>query len=399
MNILQINCVYGNGSTGKITAALHCEYMQGGLNSYVCYGRGAETQDAGVFKVGNEIYSKANHLLSRISGVNYGNCLFSTEQVIKVIEKVKPDIIHLQCINGYFVNIYRLLDYIKKKKIKTVLTLHAEFMYTGGCGVAYDCERWKNTPGCGDCPRLKTEVDTLFADGTRTTWKKMKKAFDGLDNLTVVSVSPWLMDRAKQSSILSGKKHMCVFNGLDTSVFTDYGNYDDGNRTVFHVSPKFDEDKNNNKGGRFVIELAKRMPDVKFVVAGSASVRGDIPSNLELLGSVTDAEKLARYYSAASLTLLTSQYESFSMVCAESLCCGTPVVGFKAGAPEQISLPEYSEFVEYGNLDLLEKAVRERLKEAKPEGVSEAAKKRYGRDAMANSYLEIYRSMLGESNG
>lgn len=41
------------------------------------------------------------------------------------------------------------------------------------------------------------------------------------------------------------------------------------------------------------------------------------------------------------------------MVTAESLCCGTPVVGFKAGAPEQIAIKEFSEFVEYGDLNSL----------------------------------------------
>ena len=41
------------------------------------------------------------------------------------------------------------------------------------------------------------------------------------------------------------------------------------------------------------------------------------------------------------------------MVTAESLCCGTPVVGFKAGAPEQIAIKEFSEFVEYGDLNFI----------------------------------------------
>ena len=41
------------------------------------------------------------------------------------------------------------------------------------------------------------------------------------------------------------------------------------------------------------------------------------------------------------------------MIVAESLCCGTPVVGFKAGAPEQITIKEYSEFSEFGNIEIL----------------------------------------------
>ena len=63
----------------------------------------------------------------------------------------------------------------------------------------------------------------------------------------------------------------------------------------------------------------------------------------------------------ANLTLLTSYRESFSMVTAESLCCGTQVAGFMAGAPETIAIPEYSTFVEYGNIDLLQTKVMQYL--------------------------------------
>ncbi len=34
------------------------------------------------------------------------------------------------------------------------------------------------------------------------------------------------------------------------------------------------------------------------------------------------------------------------MVTAESLCCGTPVVGFTAGGPESIAIDAFSNFVE-----------------------------------------------------
>ena len=46
-----------------------------------------------------------------------------------------------------------------------------------------------------------------------------KEAITSFDNLTVVSVSPWLMERAMLSPILADKKHAVVLNGLDTDVF------------------------------------------------------------------------------------------------------------------------------------------------------------------------------------
>lgn len=49
------------------------------------------------------------------------------------------------------------------------------------------------------------------------------------------------------------------------------------------------------------------------------------------------------------------------MICAESLSCGTPVVGFTAGALEQISLKEYSEFLDNGDTDGMFKVINKYL--------------------------------------
>lgn len=48
--------------------------------------------------------------------------------------------------------------------------------------------------------------------------------------------------------------------------------------------------------------------------------------------------------------MLFSLRETYSMTCAEALCCGTPVVGFKCGAPETVFMGVESRFVEYGDL-------------------------------------------------
>ena len=51
---------------------------------------------------------------------------------------------------------------------------------------------------------------------------------------------------------------------------------------------------------------------------------------VNFLGRI-DQNKLPYYYSTASVTVVPSYYESFSMVALESLACGTPVVAFSVG--------------------------------------------------------------------
>lgn len=404
MKLLQINCVYNNGSTGKLVYDIHIGMLNTGENSIVVYGRGKKTKDKNVIKSCLEPYAKFNNLLSRFTGIMYGGCFFSTTALINIIKKQKPNVVHLHCINGYFVNIYRLIEFLKKSGIKTVLTLHAEFMYTANCGHSFECEGWKT--GCGSCPRLKKETLSLFLDNTALSFKKMKKAFEGFDNLTVVSVSPWLKERAEVSPILYGKKHITVLNGIDTSTFRLYSNASlkrdlglKDKKIVFHATAFFSTDKENIKGGYYVVSMAKRFlkenSDVVFLVAGKHEKLYDMPSNIIFLDNVTDQNKLAEYYSFADVTLLTSKKETFSMIVAESLCSGTPVVGFEAGAPERITIKEFSSFVPYGDEDALFEEIKFWLNKDNIEKttISDVAKSKYSKEIMIEHYKKIYNEL------
>ena len=403
MKVLQVNCVYGKGSTGKITADLHKALLAQGVESIVCYGRGEKVDEPHVYKTCGELYSKMNNFLSRITGVMYGGCFFSTNRLINIIKKEKPDVVHLQCINGYFVNIYRLITWLKKSGIRTVLTLHAEFMHTANCGHAFACEKYKT--GCGRCPRVKEETKTWFWDGTARSYRKMKKAFDGFDDqLMVTSVSPWLMERAKGAPILANKHHRVVMNGLETDVFYPRtvsalrGEYGLKNtKILFHATPTFTDEPAHIKGGYYILKLAEMLKNepVQIVVAGEPKAGMSGPSNVTLLGRVADQNRLAEWYSTADLTVIASSRETFSMICAESLCCGTPVVGFKAGGPESIALPRYSFFAEYGDADGLYRGVKAMLTQSvSAVDVSAAAHAVYDKRQMGEAMLAIYREMM-----
>ena len=285
------------------------------------------------------------------------------------------------------------------KKIPTVLTLHAEFMYTGNCGHSLDCEQWKT--GCGNCPQLKKETRSIFFDNTHKSWEMMKDAFVGFKQLEIVSVSPWLMKRATESPIFKEKDHCVILNGVDTSVFRyqDTSSLRDrfgasSKEIVFHATPSFSVLREHFKGGFYVCELAKMMPDTLFLVAGPYSGEPTVPENVKLLGRIKDQEIMAQYYAMADATVVTSKRETFSMVTAESFCCGTPVVGFKAGAPEQITMPEYSSFVDYGDLETLCEALRSFLsKEYNKQTISKAAKEKYSSQTMVKEYIKVYKKV------
>lgn len=405
MKILQVNCVYDYGSTGKLTKAIHQGLLQQGMESVVLYGRRQRTGDAYVYKTCTELEAKAWNVLSRFTGRPYAAAPLGTAALIGGIRREKPDLVHLQCINGFFVNIYQLLHWLKKQRIPTVVTLHGDFLFTGGCSSAADCTQWSLEQGCGGapCPYFQGRLLGRGRNPSGALWRQMKAAFDGFgERLTVVSVSPWQKERAERAPILKGKNHRVILNGVDTQVFRVWDGqplrqtHHCGNRRVIlHVTSQFSADKQHLKGGYYVLELARRLPDMVFLVAGKTQGEINAPENVILLGMITDQRLLARYYSMADATLLTSKSETFSMVCAESLCCGTPVVGFKAGGPEQIALKEYSRFFEYGDIT----AIQEELSRSSPCSRAEIAKKaqeRYAKSSMVSQYIALYHTLLNQ---
>lgn len=395
MKIVQINTIFPYGSTGKIVNDIenYCKNLN--IRNVVLYGHGIKSYE-GHYKICSTLYMKFQALRSRITGIMYGGCFFSTLKAIRIIENEKPDIVHIHCINGNMINIFKLISYLKKNKIRTVITNHAELYYTANCGHSLECNRYLT--GCGKCPRLKKETKSWFFDGTHRSWIKMKKAFDGFNHLIVVNVSPWLTKRASTSTILKNFKHVTILNGIDTSIFYYKNNYvKKQEKLIFQTTANFSDDPNDIKGGFYLIKLAKMFENknVKFVVAGKYSAGLSVPSNMILLGQIFDQNKLAELYSQADLFVLTSKKETFSMVTIESLCCGTPVVGFNAGAPEEIAIDKFSKFVKHGDIEAMYNAIIQFLNSNfDKEEISQIARKKYSREQMSMEYLEIYKELI-----
>lgn len=398
MKVLQINCWFGEGSTGKIVYAVHEYLRQKNDESYVIYGMGNRSNDICAFRTTPKAVRKLQSLRARITGYPYGGCIWGTTTAIHYLKCVAPDVVHIHCINGYMVNIYKVLKYLKKNNIPTVLTNHAEFMYTGGCTHAVGCDKWKT--GCFSCTRIKKEHPiTYFFDRTEKEWKLMQQAYSGFERLHICNVSDWVTNRALQSPFYKGYPVDTVFNGLNTKIFYYRESLRENICTedkpiIVHVTPGFND---KIKGGKHVLEMAKRMPDVEFYIVGNSGGVTTSLNNVKLLGKASSQEELAMYYSMANVCLLTSLRETFSMVTAESLCCGTPVVGFKAGGPESIALKEYSDFVNQNDDDALEGALRKMLgKKFCKENISDKAIGKYSEEKMCQQYYQIYKQLLDD---
>ena len=401
--VLFMNCAC-TGSTGKIIGDIAdyavlkgyenilCAPCAPGSNKNIKYYRTSLPKEQGIYRRLNYLY-----------GFQYGLAPLSTARIKRIICKEKPDIIHIHCINGFMVDIYSLIGYIKKHHIPTVITNHAEFFYTGSCALAYECEQWMT--GCKNCPREKQSTGGKIWKTAAAGWKRMEKAFSNWDRVIMVSVSPWVGKRAAMAPIVKSIPQAVVTNGVNTQVFTyrdpaalrrKYG-FSPATKIIFHPTASFSDSEADRKGGRFVIELAKRFAgeDVVVLVAGRYADRLQLPDNMTMLGMLSDQKRLAEYYAMADVTVVAGKQETFNMPVAESLCCGTPVVGFLAGGPESIAIKKYSYFSEHGNVDLLENNLRKLLvSNLDAEMISNEAQQYYAASTMAEQYIGLYDRVL-----
>lgn len=403
MKICQINCVYGVGSTGKITQNLHNKLLEDGNESIVIFAEGSyDKNDGHLFRISNCFLNGVSAAYRRLTGRQYDGAFLQTNRILRILKKEQPDVVHLQCINGNNINNYRLLKYLAKNKIKTVLTLHAEFMYTGGCGHAFDCDKWLE--GCHHCAVHQKETQ-CFVDRTRRTWTKRKKAYSlfNRENLIVTAVSPWLAERA-HSSMLHDFDIQVVMNGVNVEVFRyaefsgdvlqKYGIPRD-KKIIFFPTAIFNPgNRTDLKGGRYILELSKRISsNAIIVVAANYGNANKLPDNVYYIGRTETQQDLAALYNAASVTVVLSKRETFSMPTAESLCCGTPVVGFECGGAESIALKEYAAFVPYGCMESFSQTVNTVLGYSfDRERISKKGIEQYANSNLAINFERIYGS-------
>ncbi len=405
MKILHINCT-DKGSVGKIINEVNTRLKLYNDIGIVCHSLGGVTNiSENNYKTAGIIEPRINTYISKIIGIPYGFAYISTFRTKQIINDVKPDIVHLHCPNNDL-NIYSILNYLKINGYATVITNHCEMFYTGNCAYSFDCIKWQS--GCGNCPNEEYKKKYLF-DNTKFSWNLLYNSIKNFEKLLVVSVSKWVYERSQMSPILGKYKNIIIENGIDVQkyriqnfnkeLFLKKYRLPINKKLILFVTAHFSLEPNDIKGGYFLKILAEELINDKyhFIVIGNKSQNLKyISSNISIIGRIDNEDELVKFYNIADLSIVLSKKETFSMTCAESLCCGTPIIGFKAGGPETISLKQYSEFTEYGNINKLKEIIIQWINKKNyiNKCISCMAHNRYDSSLMFERYYNEYKEMI-----
>ena len=383
MKIVQINSICG-GSTGKIAHRIAAGLDQRNIENYILYAYG-NPSDEHDFAYSMKPEIRMNALRSRILG-NYGfNSGWATKRLIRKLEEIRPDIIHLHVAHSHDVNIEILCDYLADKKV--VWTMHDCWLFTGYCPYyTYSgCDNWKTE--CHDCRQKKQY--SWFWDCSNDNFNRKKKALHKLENLTVVTPSSWLMNEMSRSFLKSNRIHM-INNGIDLNLFhrmdTAAAEQDSEKKMVLCVGLPFGE----RKGIRDVLKLAEILPEeYRIVIVGAE--KGKYPENITAIERTENQQELVEYYNHAHVLLNPTHEDNFPTVNLEALACGTPVITYNVGgSPESLDdrtgiIVEENDIIGLKNAVLSIKPDREQCRKR--------AELLYSDTLMADAYFKLYQQI------
>lgn len=395
--LLQINLSANVGSTGRIAEEIGKFVILNGWRSVIAYGRFASKSESELIKVGNDWAIKEHLIETRLFDHHGLASRRATRHFVEQIKALKPDIIHLHNIHGYYLNYRILFDYLNKTNIPIVWTLHDCWAFTGHCGhfIMANCERWKI--GCGHCPITHTEYPKAFIDRSARNYKLKSEIFGANQNLHIVTVSEWLAGLVRQS-FLKDKDIRVINNGIDLNVFKPSPIKRDGRYRVLGVSNLWSE----VKGLPDIVRLRELLDKVKYeivVVGVSKEQIANLPEGIVAIERTASASELATYYSSANVFVNTTYADTFPTVNLEALACGTPVVTYKTGgSPESVDA-ETGAVVEQGDINAMAEAIKEICSQGKQtfsDRCRRMAEKKFGKMDRYNDYITLYNELLGK---
>ena len=398
--LLQINLSANWGSHGKIASQIGDVAISHGWESYIAYGRACNPCSSKLIKIGGQ-WDIYEHLIETRLFDNHGLASRrATKKFIKQIDELKPDIIHLHNIHGYYLNYRILFEYLQGLSIPVVWTLHDFWAVTGHCGhfIQANCNKWKT--GCYDCPQSKTEYPTsLFSDRSKNNYLEKRELFTSLKNLSIVAVSQWVKDMIDES-FFKDIPSQVIYNGLDLNIFQPTKSslknklgIPDDKPIVLGVASVWAE----HRGLKHFVELSKDNTYQIVLIGIKDNQRESLPSNIITIPRTSDQKELAEYYSIADVYANPTYLETLSMTNIEAQACGTPVVTFRSGGAPETVAESTGIVVEQGNESAMHEAILQLIREGKNK-YSEACVRRasdlFDMHDRYNDYFALYQNLL-----
>lgn len=317
---------------------------------------------------------------------------------------VKADILHLHWIVHGFISI----GFLRQINRPIVWTLHDSWVFTGGCHLPADCNRYQQA--CGSCPQLRS---TQALDLTRLNWWRKLHAWKDLD-LILVAPSNWLANCARNSSLFLGRRVEVIPNGINTNTFKPLDKDESRNILGFPTNKHVilfgamgalsDENKGFDLLRLAIADLPKQVAEKECMLVVFGSRQLDLPElsiEIRFMGTITDDIALAVLYSAADVMIVPSRQENLPNTIMEAMACGTPVVAFRTGGiPDLVEHERTGYLAKPFDVQDLAKGIGWILKQSvRGANLGDNGRKKveeeFDIDIVTGKYMKLYSELIG----
>ncbi len=336
IKVLHVNAYLSKGGASRAASMLHCTLLAHGIESVMVTRETPIISDnilptcrksLGSYLL--ECFAWIRYLLLTKSlnkpTIRHSPQIVSSYSLLKTIELLEPEIVHLHWICGDYITI----EEIGRIGVPVVWTMHDMWPILAEDHVDY-----------GDVHR-EDYSDLSINTREGWTWKRKQRSFQELASLTCVGVSRYMRDLIKESVLFREREVVNFPNPIQRELFHRCIPRDEeppvipaehkGRFVLLFVSAYIDYNKGIDLLDEALCDptLAHWLDRLLLLTVGPvAGFAFQNKITRHDLGVVKDDNRMAQIYSAAHMTLVTSRFESYSLAAAESICCGTPVVSF-----------------------------------------------------------------------
>ena len=393
MRLLQINVDSALYSCGKICEDIAKVAQSEGWETYIAFGRERKDGVNKEIKIGNWPVVYEHYFENKFFDNEGLASRFATHKLVRKIEKINPDIIHLHLIHDHYINYRILFNYLAQTDIPVIWTQHDCWSFTGGCMYPdlYSCEQWKDT--CLKCPYKRS----LLFDQTTRQFKLKNKFFSKVKNLTLVPVSNWLGNLLMES-FHCNRNIVTIHNGINIEIFRPYNNKSSEKFEIIGVAAVWDK----RKGLEDFIKLRELLPAEKFGITLVGLLREQIkmlPDGIRGIERTHNAEELAKLYSYSNVYVNPTYSDNFPTTNIEALACGTPVITYQTGcSPESID-EQTGVIVKQGDINMLASEIIKMCDFPKlASDCRKRAEKLFDKDKCFRKYIDLYKKSLSQQD-
>lgn len=339
LRYVQLNSFY-NGSTGSIMRGLHAQLSNCGVDSYCFWGRRHATIDGHMQCCATKPEVYLHGAMTRLRDRMGFYSKRDTVRLLKRLDEIDPDVVHLHNIHGYYVNIEMLFAWLAAHRCQVRWTLHDCWALTGHCAhfTYVKCAQWMTHCAYSEsCPQPDAYPKTICKSNCARNFEDKRRIFTSVppERMTLICPSQWLADLVAKS-FLKGYPVEVRHNTIDKAVFkptpSDFRErYGIGDRfMILGVASPWTE----RKGLGDFVRLAGELDSDRYaivLVGLSAKQIKSLPEEIIGLTRTDSPQELAGIYTTADVFFNPTVEDNYPTVNLEAEACGTPVITYDTG--------------------------------------------------------------------